>query len=318
MAGTGNITTIPTGFNMSLASKKIIWAALVGNSLIAVTKFSAAVITGSSAMLSEGIHSLVDTGNQILLLYGLRRSQAPPDEDFPFGHGKEVYFWSFVVAILIFAVGAGVSLYEGIVHILHPSMPGNPKVNYIVLALAGLFEGAAWLFALREFSRAKGKWGYLEAVRRGKNPSLFVVLFEDSAALLGLGMAFLGVYMTQVTGNPVYDGLASIAIGLILGGTAIWLAHETKGLLIGESANREIVHGIRILASSYPQVEAVNEVLTLHMGPDFILANISLDLVDTVPAGHVEKMLEQLRTAIKEEYPQVKRVFAEPRKSGDR
>jgi divalent metal cation (Fe/Co/Zn/Cd) transporter len=191
-------------------------------------------------------------------------------------------------------------------------------VNYIVLALAVLLEGAAWLFAFREFSRAKGKWGYLEAVRRGKNPSLFVVLFEDSAAILGLAMAFLGIYLTEVTGNPVYDGLASIAIGLILGGTAIWLAHETKGLLIGESANREIVHGIRILAGSYPQIDAVNEVLTLHMGPDYILANISLDFVDTVPAGHVEKVLEQIRTAIKEEYPQVKRVFAEPRKSGDR
>ena len=188
-------------------------------------------------------------------------------------------------------------------------------MNYIVLALAGLFEGAAWLFALREFSRAKGKWGYIEAVRRGKNPSLFVVLFEDSAAMLGLVMAFLGIYMTQITGNPLYDSLASIAIGLILGGTAIWLAHETKGLLIGESANREIVHGIRILAGSYPEIKIVNEVLTLHMGPDFILANISLDFVDSVPAGHVEKVLEKLRTAIKEEYPQVKRIFAEPRRA---
>lgn len=305
---------------MSSASKKVIWAALAGNSLIAVTKFFAALLTGSSAMLSEGIHSLVDTGNQVLLLYGLKRSEAPPDEHFPFGHGKEVYFWSFVVAILIFAVGAGISLYEGIVHILHPAVPGNATLNYIVLALACLFEGAAWLFALREFSRAKGKWGYIEAVQRGKNPSLFVVLFEDSAALLGLVMAFLGIYMTDVTGNPVYDALASIAIGLILGGTAIWLAHETKGLLIGESANREIVHGIRIIASSYPEINSVSEVLTLHMGPDFILANISLDFVDSVPAGQVEKVLEQLRTTIKEEYPQVKRIFAEPRKSviGDR
>jgi len=302
---------------MSLASKKVIWAALAGNSLIAVTKFAAALLTGSSAMLSEAIHSLVDTGNQILLLYGLKRSQAPPDESFPFGHGKEVYFWSFVVAILIFAGGAGVSLYEGIVHILYPSPIHNPAINYVVLSLAAIFEGAAWLFAFREFSRVKGKWGYLEAVRRGKNPSLFVVLFEDSAAMLGLAMAFLGIYMSQITGNPVYDGLASIAIGLILSGTAIWLAHETKGLLIGESANREIVHGIRILAGSYPQIKTVNEVLTLHMGPDFILANLSLDFVDTVPAGHVEEVLEQLRTAIKEEYPQVKRIFAEPRKSGD-
>jgi len=299
---------------MSTTTKKVIWAALAGNSLIAITKFTAALITGSSAMLSESIHSLVDTGNQVLLLYGLKRSQTPPDEDFPFGHGKEVYFWSFVVAIIIFGVGAGISLYEGIIHIQHPSEPGPPNMNYIVLALACVFEGAAWMFALREFSRSKGKWGYLEAVKRGKNPSLFVVLFEDSAAMLGLAAAFFGVYLTDVTGNTVYDGLASIVIGLILGGTAIWLAYETKGLLIGESANREIVHGIRIIASSFPQIEKVNEVLTLHMGPDYILANISLDFTDTVPAGEVEDILEQIRTAIKDEYTQVKRVFAEPRK----
>ena len=300
---------------MSSASRKVIYAALIGNSLIAITKSTASVLTGSSAMLSEAIHSFVDTGNQVLLLHGLKRSQAPADEHFPFGHGKEVYFWSFIVAILIFAVGAGISLYEGVIHILHPIVPINPTLNYTVLALAGFFEGAAWCFAFREFSRAKGKWGYLEAVRRGKNPSLFVVLFEDSAALTGLAVAFLGVYTTQVTGDPVYDGIASLVIGLILGGTAIWLAYETKGLLIGESASREIVHGIRIIAGSYPQVENVNEVLTLHMGPDFILANISLDFVDTVPAGNVEETLEHLRTAIKARYPQVKRVFAEPRKS---
>ncbi|MDF1526124.1 MAG: cation diffusion facilitator family transporter [bacterium] len=303
---------------MSSASKKVIWAALVGNSLIAITKFFAALLTGSSAMLSEGIHSLVDTGNQVLLLYGLKRSEAPPDEYFPFGHGKEIYFWSFVVAILIFAVGAGISLYEGIVHISHPSKLTNPNINYIVLGLAFLFEGAAWLFAFREFSRAKGKWGIIEAVQRGKNPSLFVVLFEDSAAMLGLIVAFMGIYISHRTHNPLYDGLASIVIGIILGGTAVWLAYETKGLLIGESANREIVHGIRILAGSYPQIQSVNEVLTLHMGPDFILTNISLDFVDTVPAGQVEDVLEQIRIAIKEEYPQVKRVFAEPRKAVNR
>ncbi|UCG38509.1 MAG: cation transporter [bacterium] len=299
------------------SSRKVILAALVGNALIAVTKFVAAVSTGSSAMLSEGIHSLVDTGNQVLLLYGLARSRAPADERFPFGHGKEIYFWSFVVAILIFAVGSGVSLYEGIHHIFHPRAVENPYVNYVVLGLAVLFEGVAWVLALREFSRAKGKWGYIQAVRRGKNPSLFVVLFEDSAALLGLFAAFFGVLLTQVTGNPLFDGLASIAIGLILGGTAVWLAYETKGLLIGESANPEIVHGIRIIAASYPQIQEVNEVLTLHMGPEFILANISLDFVDTVPAGEVEGTLERLGRAVREEYPQVKRVFAEPRKAGE-
>src|SRR6056300_277862 len=184
---------------MASSSKKVIYAALLGNSLIAVTKFVAASISGSSAMLSEGIHSLVDTGNQVLLLYGLHRSKRPADEQFPFGHGKEVYFWSFVVAILVFALGAGVSVCEGITHLMHPEPIKSPYVNYIVLVLAMFFEGAALYFAMTEFSRTKGKWGYLEAVRKGKDPTGFVVLFEDSAAMLGLFAAFLGVFLTQVT-----------------------------------------------------------------------------------------------------------------------
>ncbi|WP_455205924.1 cation diffusion facilitator family transporter, partial [Kaarinaea lacus] len=166
---------------MATGSKKVIYAALAGNSLIAITKFVAASITGSSAMVSEGIHSLVDTGNQGLLLYGLKKAKQPADEHFPFGHGKEIYFWSFVVAILIFALGAGISIYEGISHVLHPKPVIDPFINYIVLGLAILFEGAAWMFAFKEFTTAKGKWGYLEAVQRGKDPTMFVVLFEDSA-----------------------------------------------------------------------------------------------------------------------------------------
>jgi cation diffusion facilitator family transporter len=225
---------------LASSSKKVIIAALIGNGLIAVTKFIAAAMTGSSAMLSEGIHSVVDTGNQVLLLYGLRRSRLPADDRYPFGRGKEVYFWSFVVAIMIFAVGAGLSIYEGVDHIISPQHVENPTVNFVVLGLAMLFEGAAWLFAMREFSRAKGKWNYIQAVRRGKDPSLFVVVFEDSAAMLGLVVAFIGILLGQLTGIPYFDGAASIVIGLILGGTAAWLAYETKGLLIGESANPEL------------------------------------------------------------------------------
>lgn len=293
-------------------SRKVIFAALVGNALIAITKFGAAFMSGSSAMLSEAVHSLVDTGNQVLLLYGLKRASKPADEHFPFGHGKEVYFWSFVVAILIFAAGAGVSLYEGIHRLLHPGPLSNPLVNYIVLGLAMIFEGAAWLFAFKEFSRAKGKWGYVEAVQRGKNPSLFVVLFEDSAAMLGLVVAALGIFLSQVTGLHLFDGLASIIIGVILGGTAVWLAYETKGLLIGESANRDIVNVIRNLAHTFPSIERVNEVLTLHMGPDFILVTISVDFVDSTPAGEVERTIAVLDREIKVVHPQVKRVFVEP------
>ncbi|MHC4824447.1 MAG: cation diffusion facilitator family transporter [Planctomycetota bacterium] len=292
-------------------SKFIIYAALIGNALISVTKFVAATITGSSAMLSEGIHSLVDTGNQVLLLLGLKRAAKPADAQFPFGHGKEVYFWSFVVAILIFAVGAGISLYEGIIHLQHPSEIESVMVNYIVLGLALLFEGIVWLVAMREFTRAKGKWGFLEAVKRSKDPSIFVVVFEDSAAMLGLLVALLGVMCSHLWGIWWADGAASIVIGLILAGTAIWLAYETKSLLIGESANPEEVEGMRRLVSAFPEVTHVNEVLTMHMGPDFVLANLSVDFRDGVDSAQVEETIARMDRSIKELYPVVKRVFVE-------
>lgn len=294
------------------SSKKVIFAALGGNTLIALTKFAAASVTGSSAMLSEGIHSLVDTGNQVLLLYGLRRAARPADERFPFGYGKEIYFWSFVVAILIFALGAGVSIYEGYHHLVHPAPLSDPTVNYIVLSLAVLFEGLALFYALREFRRSKGTYGYLEGVMRGKNPSLFVVLFEDTAAMLGLLAAFGGVFLTHLTGMAVFDGLASIIIGLILGATAVWLAYETKGLLIGESADPECVSDIRAILDSFPSIEAVHEILTLHMGPEFILVTVSVDFRDDIECGEVEKRIAAMDSMIKERHPHVKRVYVEP------
>jgi len=296
---------------MSASSKKVIYAALAGNSLIAVTKFAAATVTGSSAMFSEGIHSMVDTGNQVLLLHGMRKARKPPCKRFPFGHGKEIYFWSFAVAILIFAVGSGVSLYEGIIHTIHPEPMGNPLINYIVLGLAMLFEGAAWYFALTEFTKAKGKWGYIEAVKRGKDPTIFVVLFEDSAAMLGIVVAFLGVFLVDLTGILIFDGIASIIIGLILGGTAVWLAYETKGLLIGESANEMVIEGIREIILTYDGIDNLNEVLTMHMGPDFILVNVSIDFQDNIPARDLEDTIARMDTQIKEKFPTVKRIFVE-------
>lgn len=296
---------------MSTGSRKVIIAALLGNSAVAVTKFIAAAHTGSSAMFSEGIHSVVDTGNQVLLLWGLRQAQKPPDAQFPFGHGKEVYFWSFVVAILIFAVGAGVSIFGGVRQVMDPHPVESPLVNYVVLAFAMVFESAAWYFAFTEFSKAKGGWGYLEAVQRGKDPSLFVVLFEDSAATVGLVVAFAGVLASQITGILWFDGLASIVIGLILGGTAAWLAYETKGLLIGESANVAVVDGIRSIAASYPGIVRVHEVLTMHMGPDFILVNISVKFADGTRAEVIESTIAQMDAAIKETFENVRRVFVE-------
>ena len=299
---------------MSSGSKKVIIAALIGNSLISITKFGAAAFTGSSAMLSEGIHSLVDTGNQILLLYGIKRAAKPADDDFPFGYGKEIYFWSFIVAILIFALGGGISIYEGIRHFQNPEPITNPMINYVVLGLAMVFEGAAWFFAFKEFSKMKGKWGYIEAIQRAKDPTIFVVLFEDSAAMLGLAVAFAGIALSQYTGILVFDSIASIVIGLILIGTAIWLAYETKSLLIGESANRFIIKAIREILQSNNNIEHVNEILTMHMGPDYILANISVDFNDNISADEIEKCVAEIDLKIKQQHPQIKRIFIEAEK----
>lgn len=292
-------------------TKKVVYAALAGNLAIAVTKFIAAAITGSSAMLSEGVHSVVDTGNQALLLYGMRRARLPADERFPFGHGKEIYFWSFVVALLVFAAGAGVSFYEGLHHLRNPEPMTRPYVNYIVLAFAAVFEASSWLVAFREFRQTKGPRGYFEAVRRGKDPTAFAVLFEDSAALAGIGVAFIGVLAGHLTGDPRFDGVASLVIGLILAMTAFWLARETKGLLIGESANREVIAKIRSLAQRYPEVPHVHEILTMHMGPDFILANIAIEIACDVPRGRAHEILDSLDRDIKRADPRVKRVFIE-------
>ena len=297
-------------------SKKVIYAALAGNALIAAGKLAAAAVTGSSAMLSEGVHSVVDSGNQVLLLLGLSRAQRPADAEHPFGYGKEVYFWSFVVAIMIFAVGAGVSIYEGVRHIRHPQAMDNLRLNYIVLAFAFVLEGAAWLFALKEFQRAKGRLGYFQAVRRSKDPSTFLVLFEDSAAMLGIIVAFLGIWLGHHFGIPWLDGLASVIIGLILALTAWFLAIETKDLLIGEAATPECVAGIERLAAATAGVMQVNEVLTLHMGPESILVNLSLDFKDDLRADQVEQRVAELEQRIKTDWPLVKHVFAKAEERG--
>lgn len=292
-------------------SKRIIYAALVGNALISVTKLVAASITGSSAMLSEGIHSIVDTGNQGLLLLGIKKASKPADKEHPFGYGKEVYFWSFVVAILIFAVGAGVSLYEGIHHLQHPQPINNVNLTYIVLGLSFIFEGVAWFMAFKEFSRIKGRRSFLQEVKRSKDPASFVVLFEDSAAMAGILVAFLGIWLGQQTGWLWLDGAASVVIGLILALTAWLLAVETKELLIGESAVPEVVDSVRQMAAAVSQVEHVNEVLTLHMGPEYVLVNLSLDFRNDCTAEEIEDAIALLDKQIKDKWSLVKKVFVE-------
>ncbi len=296
---------------MDHSNKNVIFAALIGNILISITKFTAAAFTGSSAMLSEAIHSVVDSGNQMLMLYGLKRASLPADANFPFGHGKEVYFWSFIVAILIFAVGAGISIYEGIHHIRHPAPIEQVWINYMVLGLAIVFEGTAWFIAMRAFNKSRGNRSTLDAVKHSKDPTLFVVLFEDSAAILGLIVALVGIYLSQLTGLLWLDGAASVVIGFILGGTAIWLAHETKSLLIGESAEPQVVEGIRKLLSQHDEIENINEVLTLHMGPEYILATLSVDFNNNINAGQVENVIETIDKNIKRDWPLVKRVYIE-------
>ncbi|CTQ53738.1 Ferrous-iron efflux pump FieF [Roseibium album] len=292
-------------------SKKVIYAALVGNSLIAVTKFAAAAYTGSSAMLSEGIHSLVDTGNQGLLLYGLKRSKQPADKRHPFGYGAELYFWSFVVAILIFAVGSGVSIYEGIQKVLHPHPVSSPYIAYIVLGCAMVFEAVAWWIAYKEFNQARGKKSVFAAVRDSKDPTVFTVLFEDSAAMLGLVVAFLGLLGVQYLGLAWLDGAASILIGVILAGTAALLAYETKGLLIGEGASPEVLVKIGSIISATPAISNLNEIRTLHRGPQDILLALSVDFIDEITAGTVEETIYSLERTIKMEMPAVTRLFIE-------
>jgi cation diffusion facilitator family transporter len=302
---------------MAVGSRKVIYAALVGNALIAVTKFIAAGITGSSAMLSEGIHSVVDTGNQILLLYGLRRANKPADEKHPFGYGAELYFWSFVVAILIFALGSGISFYEGIHKVFDPHPISNPMVNYVVLALAFVFESVAWYFAFREFRRQKGTAGWLAAIRASKDPTVFTVLFEDTAAMLGLFTAFLGIAGAQIFGIAQLDGVASIVIGVILAITAVLLAIETKGLLIGEGASPEVIATITNIANATAVVDQVNEIRTLHRGPQDILLALSLDFENNLTAGKVEDAIHDLEVAIKQRIPDVRRVFIEVQSARD-
>ena len=293
------------------SSKKVIYAALVGNSLIAATKFAASFMTGSSAMLSEAIHSVVDTGNQMLLLMGLARAKRPPDRDHPFGYGMELYFWTFVVAILIFAVGAGVSIYEGIGRLRNPHPVTDVHINYIVLGVAMVFEAGAWWVAWKEFNITRGRAGIFAAVRRSKDPAVFTVLFEDTAAMLGLIVAAVGLYLGEALAIPELDGAASVVIGLILAATALLLAIESKGLLLGEATHPEVIAEIRRLIAAHPAILTTNEILTMHMSPDDVLLNLSVDFADGITSADVEAAITALERDIKTAHPEIKRVFIE-------
>ena len=293
----------------------VLFAALAANLGIAVAKFIAASISGSSAMLTEGVHSLVDSGNQVLLLYGQKRAKRPPDEAYPFGYGRELYFWAFIVAILIFAVGAGVSVYEGIRHIQNPEELRDPTINYVVLGIAMLLEGWSWTVAVKEFSVKKGRLSWWRAIQASKDPPGFIVLFEDSAALIGLIIAVIGVWASHHFGDGRIDGAASVIIGLILGAVAIILARESKGLLIGEAADPALVASIWDTVAAAPGVVAVNHVRTSQAAPHIVFAAVSADFDDRMTLGEAETVIERLETQLKAEWPQLSSIYIRPEKA---
>jgi cation diffusion facilitator family transporter len=296
---------------MAAESKNAVIAAILGNMAIAVIKFIAGFITGSSAMISEGIHSVVDTGNGGLLFYGLKRGARPPDEQHPFGHGAEIYFWSLIVAVSIFGIGGGMSIYEGITHIQHPAELESPTINYIVLALAFVFESISFSVAWKTFKRSRKGRNTITAIRRSKDPSLFTVLFEDTAALVGLVVAFIGVFLSHQLDAPVLDGTASIVIGCILVVAALWLAYESRSLLVGEAADPELVADLRRIVLKDPAVTGLGAVLTMHLGPDAVLLNIEVSFTPGLTAEEIHEAVHRIERRIAEPYPQVSRIFIE-------
>jgi cation diffusion facilitator family transporter len=290
----------------------IVWAALTGNFLVAAAKFVAAAVTGSSAMLSEAVHSLVDTINEVLLLYGMHRSAIPADRQHPFGYGREVYFWSFVVALLIFAVGAGAAIYEGVAHLLDPKPIERPEVVFIVLAVSLAFEGASWVVGMRAFRAAKRNLGWWEAFRRSKDPPAFIVVFEDSAALLGIVVAAAGTAAAVLTGDTRWDGVASLLIAAILAGVAALLARESKALLIGERADPGLSSAIMRIASGIPGVCSANSIVTIQLAPSNVIATLSLDFFDTLRAPEIERAVVELETRIRAAHPEVSALFVKP------
>jgi len=301
------------------SSKTVIYAALAGNLAIAVTKLAAAAWTGSSVMFSEGVHSLVDTGNELLLLYGLHRAAKPADELHPLGYGRELYFWSFIVALLIFSIGAGVSFYEGVIHILQPVPISDSRVSYIVLGLALLFEGGSWYVAWKGFRAESPGLGpvpdldYIDAATRSKDPTMFMVLFEDSAALMGILIALAGTFASERLDMPVLDGVASIGIALLLGATGAFLARESKGLLMGEPAGPKTRERILAIARRHGDIVSADNLYTVHLAPRQILVALTLDFAADCPGREIERDFSWLEADIRKACPDVAALFIKPR-----
>ncbi len=297
---------------MSKAESNIaIVGAFTANLLIAVIKFIAAAITGSSAMLSEGIHSMVDTGNTGLLLFGDYRSKKSPTPSHPFGYGRELYFWSLVVAISLFAVGGGMSIYEGILHIQHPQPIEDPLLNYIVIGFAFVLSAVSLFIAVKKFLKDNPDKSFWRAIKESKDPGTFSILFEDSADLMGLVVAFLGVYLGHTLNNPYIDGAASIVIGVILSSLSLMLAFETKSLLIGESADQALIDKVVVIIKENPAVVNVRSPLTLHFGPKDILLAVDIQFDEKLVMNDIAKSIDQIESRIRHQFPEIKRIYVE-------
>lgn len=292
-------------------SRLAIYGAIVANVAIAATKFTVAGITGSSAMLSEAIHSSVDTFNGVLLLVGIKMSQRPATPEHPFGHGKELYFWSLIVAVLIFGLGGGVSFFEGVQHIRNPEPMRDPFWNYVVLAAATVFEGISFTIALRQFLKQAGATPFWQAIHRSKDPSTYTVLAEDAAALVGLGIAACGIALSHRLGMPELDGAASVLIGLLLAAVATLLAWESRGLLIGEGIRPETAQAIRDLALAQPNVSAVGRVLSMYLGPDDALVTMDIDFEDGTEAADAAAAIAAVEKQVRARFPMIRRLFIE-------
>lgn len=297
-----------------MASSKLpVYSALIANLLISVTKFIAASVTGSSAMISEGIHSLVDSGNEVLLLIGIHKSKKPADEKRPFGYGRELYFWAFIVSVLIFAVGGGISFYEGVTHLQHPHLIESPLWNYIVLGVAILFDGISFIIALREFNRQRASTPFWQQVRKSKDPTTFVVLFEDAADVLGLIVAFLGVYLGHALQNPIFDAIASMIIGAILTFIAWVLARESRSLLMGETLQRSTLDKIVDLCKSAGLVVDVERPLSIYLGPEEVVLILGATFKPEVETRRLQREIDDLKKRIQTTFPVIKQIYIEPK-----
>ncbi|MCJ8209947.1 cation diffusion facilitator family transporter [Mucilaginibacter sp. RS28] len=294
------------------ASKTPIYTALGANLAIAITKLVAAAFTGSSAMVSEGIHSLVDTSNEVLLLLGISRSQKPADEKRPFGYGRELYFWAFVVSLLFFAMGGGFSIYEGIEHLRNPEEVKNPIWNYAVLGFAFVFDGISFITAMKEFKRQRGKTPFWQAVRQSKDPSTFVVLFEDAADVIGIAIAFFGILLGQILHNPYIDGIASIMIGILLTLVAILLVRESRSLLMGETPSAEELQQVIAITEAHNAVNKVTSQKSTYLAPEEVIMILKVNFKITTSINELDEAIVSIRNDIQTKYPHYKQLFIEP------